>query len=217
MVYLHQTPKSNDMNKLLFFVAAVAVITAMILGIELHNKRLETIRLERNQEALLSDIETFKTEAERWAASADILELEVRELRKARKEDIKKIRELGIRLKDAESYARSIAQNRSSATLPLRDTIIMHDTVQMFSSQHGHTELHGIIRSDSLSYTLKSTDTLYQVVHRIPHRFLFIRFGTKAIRQTVWSSNPNTRIVYSEYIEFKQQQEWGDKFRAKHR
>lgn len=215
MVYLHQTPKSNNMNKLLFFVAAVAVITAMIMGIELHNKSLETCRLERNQEALLSDIETFKTETERWAASAEVLELEVKELRRARQNDVKKIRELGIRLKDAERYAKSITQNRGGATLPLRDTIIMHDTVQMFSSQHGHTELHGIIRSDSLSYTFESIDTIYQVVHRVPHRFLFFRFGTKAIHQTVWSSNPDTKVVYSEYIEFKQRQKQEKGKRAK--
>ena len=31
--------------------------------------------------------------------------------------------------------------------------------------------------------------------------FLFFRFGTKGIRQEVWSSNPHTRLVYSEYIE----------------
>ena len=33
-----------------------------------------------------------------------------------------------------------------------------------------------------------------------PRRFLFIRWGTKALRQEIISSNPHTRIVYSEYI-----------------
>ena len=44
---------------------------------------------------------------------------------------------------------------------------------------------------------------LRQVVHRIPRRFLFIRWGTKALRQEIVSSNPHTRIVYSDYVKFE--------------
>jgi len=36
----------------------------------------------------------------------------------------------------------------------------------------------------------------------LPRRFLFIRYGTKAIRQEMVSSNPHTQLVYTEYIEF---------------
>jgi len=48
-----------------------------------------------------------------------------------------------------------------------------------------------------------STDTLRQIVHRVPRRFLFIRWGTKAIRQEIVSTNPHTRIVYTEYIDMR--------------
>ena len=37
---------------------------------------------------------------------------------------------------------------------------------------------------------------------RYKHRHRFIRWGTKAIRQEVVSSNPHTQIVYTEYIQF---------------
>ena len=43
----------------------------------------------------------------------------------------------------------------------------------------------------------------FQVVHRIPRRFLFIRWGTKALRQEIVPSNPHTRIVYSEYVKIE--------------
>ena len=49
---------------------------------------------------------------------------------------------------------------------------------------------------------IESVDTLRQIVHRVPRRFLFIRFGTKAVRQEIVSSNPHTRIVYAEYVRF---------------
>ena len=60
-----------------------------------------------------------------------------------------------------------------------------------------------MIRADSVSCRVVSVDTLQQIVHRVPRRFLFIRWGTKAIRQEVVSSNPHTNIVYTEYIELK--------------
>ena len=59
----------------------------------------------------------------------------------------------------------------------------------------------GVLRGDTLNLDYQMVDTLRQVVHRVPRRFLFFRFGTKGIRQEVWSSNPHTRLVYSEYIE----------------
>ena len=46
-------------------------------------------------------------------------------------------------------------------------------------------------------------EILRQVVHRIPRRFLFIRWGTKALRQEIVPSNPHTRIVYSEYVKIE--------------
>lgn len=65
-----------------------------------------------------------------------------------------------------------------------------------------HVSVDGIIRTDSVSCHVTSIDTLRQIVHRVPRRFLFIRWGTKAIRQEVVSSNPHTQIVYTEYIRF---------------
>ena len=49
----------------------------------------------------------------------------------------------------------------------------------------------------------KEIDTLRQAVHRIPRRFLFIRWGTKALRQEIVSTNPHTRIVYAEYVKIE--------------
>lgn len=65
-----------------------------------------------------------------------------------------------------------------------------------------HVSVDGVIRADSVSCHVISIDTLRQIVHRVPRRFLFIRWGTKAIRQEVVSSNPHTQIVYTEYIQF---------------
>ena len=181
----------------------MATIIAILLGVKLHNITAEHERLERNQRALLSKVATYKTRADEWAATAEVLELKLSELRQARREDAKRIKELGIRLREVESYARSVTQKRGGATLPLRDTVIIRDTVKIFSSGRGHSEFSGMVRNDSITYYFTSTDTIYQVVRRVPRRFLFFRYGTKAIHQDVWTSNPSTKVIYTEYIELK--------------
>ena len=191
------------MNKLLFWVAIVAILVATVCGIKLSNIKEDYKRLQQNQQALLCDVETYKTKNDEWAATTKILELEVSELRTARTKDAAKIKELGIRLRHAESYAKSVTHLRSSTTLPLRDTIIVHDTMKIFRSEQPNNQLHGIIHNDSITYAIESIDTIYQIVHRVPRRFLFFRFGTKAIHQDVWTSNANSKIVYTEYIELE--------------
>ena len=74
---------------------------------------------------------------------------------------------------------------------------------KVFRWSDRHVSIDGMIRDDSVRCRVLSIDTLQQIVHRVPRRFLFIRWGTKAVRQEVVSSNPHTRIIYTEYIELK--------------
>ena len=50
---------------------------------------------------------------------------------------------------------------------------------------------------------IRISDTLLQWFHRMPRRFLFIRWGTKALRQEIVSTNPHTRIVHAEYVKIE--------------
>ncbi len=62
------------------------------------------------------------------------------------------------------------------------------------------TTVAGVVTADSVYCAVTSVDTLVQVVHRVPRRFLGIPFGTKAIRQEIVSKNPHNRVVYTEYV-----------------
>lgn len=195
------------MKKLLIAVAIIATVVTIVCGCVIAHLCNENQRLKRNQHALLSDVELYKTRADKSAASVEVLELSIDEFREHRSEDAERIKELGIKLRRAESYAQSVTHSDYGATLPLRDTIIMRDTVRdtvrIFEGGDKWSLIRGIVDRDSVAYSLHSIDTLYQVVHRVPHKFWFIRYGTKAIRQEIVSSNPNTQLVYSEYIELK--------------
>ena len=58
------------------------------------------------------------------------------------------------------------------------------------------------MEGDSVECRVQSIDTIIQIVHRVPRKFLFIRYGTKGIRQEIVSANPHTHIVSARYIEF---------------
>ena len=185
----------------------IAISSAISLGSSLYIRRLikDKQRLIDNQEVLLSDITLYRTEADRSAASVGVLTLQLDELRRQRASDVEQIKQLGIRLRRAESYARSVTTSSYVATTALRDSIIVRDTirdtVRVFLSGDTWSRVEGVIRGDSLRYNVSSVDTLFQVLHRVPRRFLFFRYGTKAIRQEITSSNPHTTLVYAEYVE----------------
>lgn len=77
------------------------------------------------------------------------------------------------------------------------------DTVRVFRWQDAWTTVEGVVTADSVICRVESIDTLHQVVYRVPHRFLFFRWGTKAVRQEISSSNPHARIVWTEHIELE--------------
>ena len=193
------------MRKFLLWVAVVALIFAVVCGCELGYLIKENARLRGNQHALIEGVEFYRTESGKSAASVEVLQLELAEFRSLREQDAQEIASLGIRLRRAESYAKSVAVTTLTDTVIVRDTVVVRDTVTMparhFAGEDAWSRVEGILFGDSLHYAIRTTDTLHQVLHRVPRKFLFIPYGTKAIRQEVWSSNPNTELIYTEYIE----------------
>ena len=193
------------MRKFLLWVAVVASILVALCGVALGYLIKENARLRGNQHALIEGDAFSRTESGKSAASVEVLQLELAEFRSLREQDAEEIASLGIRLRRAESYAKSVAMTTLTDTVIVRDTVVVRDTVKMaarhFAGEDAWSRVEGILFGDSLRYAIRTTDTLHQVVHRVPRKFLFIPYGTKAIRQEVWSSNPNTELIYTEYIE----------------
>ncbi len=193
------------MQKYLILYAAVA--TALLIFVFRHY-RGENRRLTQNQTALASEVEHYRTRLGEEAASTQALRLRCAEFEELRAADAERIRQLGIRLRRLEAAGKHITQSDLSLRAPLRDTLVVlrRDTLPIaeparhFRWQDPWVRVEGIVGRDSVECRVRSVDTLRQVVHRIPRRFLFIRWGTKALRQEIVSSNPHTHIVYTEYI-----------------
>lgn len=196
------------MRKFLFVYALAA--TALLAG-SVRHYRTENRRLARNQEALAADVERYRTRSGEAAASVQALRLRCSEFEALRAEDAARIERLGVKLRRLEAAAKAAVRSevevraplRDTVVVRLRDTVVLRDTVRRFRWHDAWVTVEGEVAADSLRCRVRSVDTLRQVVHRIPRRFLFIRWGTKALRQEIVTSNPHARIVYSEYVKIE--------------
>ena len=186
------------MKRFLLIALIIAGGLLWVQSARLRSEKRERRRLESNQTALMSE----------WVESPQSRDL----LERLRAADAESIRDLGIKLKRVESTAKTATATVVELRAKLRDTAVVRETsagaviidsMRTFRWRDPWVTVEGLIERDSVACRVESIDTLRQVVHRVPRRFLFIRWGTKAIRQEVMSSNPHTRIVYTDYIELK--------------
>lgn len=200
------------MKKYLFLALLIVGGLLWLQTARLRSEKRERRRLDANQTALMSDVEIYRTKAGKAAASNMVLNLRVSELERLRAADAESIRGLGIKLRRVESTAKTATATVVELRAKLRDTAIVRETpagavvldsMRVFRWHDPWVTVEGLIERDSVACRIESIDTLRQVVHRIPRRFLFIRWGTKALQQEIVSSNPHTRIVYTDYIELK--------------
>lgn len=195
-----------SMNKILLYVNVALILTVSVLSYWLNNVREEKKRLADNQEALLSDVDYYKTESGKSAASVLKLELSKSELENHCQDLTKTIDDLNIKIGRIQSVSTTVTKTEVEIQTVVRDSIVYRDlpvNLKVVKWLDPWVTLNGVLDGETFSAKIESVDTLSQVVHRIPKKFLFIKWGTKAIRQEVVSSNPHSKIVYTEYIELK--------------
>lgn len=201
-----------------YVYAAIVIVIAILVGVcawqgeTLVKVRAENARLQNNQNALLGEIELYDTEAGRSAASIQSLQITCKELTKYYQEKCQEVKDLGLKVSRLQSLASTSTKTNVIVKTELKDSIVYKivdnvvyvDTLKHFEWRDPPwVDVAGTIRNGMVDLDVMSVDTLVQVVHRVPKRFLFFKYGTKAIRQEVMSKNPHTRIVYSDYIELK--------------
>lgn len=189
------------MKKFLLIYAMGATLLLIACVAVLRHSHLEVARLRNNNEALASETTLYKSRYNESVASVVSLQLEIEEFRRQHTRDTKQIKALGIRLQRVESLARSATESKVEFMAPRCDTILLRDTLSLFRWSDEWVKVEGTIRGESVECRVASVDTLRQVIHRVPHRWWFFRYGTKAIRQEIASSNPHTQVVFAEYIE----------------
>lgn len=195
------------MKKIAIYIILALTATCVGLGIALRKSNSEKERLEANQTALLSKVDYYTTKSGKSAADVRKLTLTVDELKQYNAQLKKTAEDLGIKLKRVQSASTTGVRTEIKFITQVRDSIVYRDSitapVKYFSWRDPWVNVSGIMERDSVDMNVTSVDTLTTIVHKIPHKFWFIKWGCKAIKQTVVSSNPHTKITYNEYIEVK--------------
>lgn len=183
-----------------------ALTTTALLAMVSHNRRTlraENQRLNQNIATLTTDVEIYRTRSGESAAEVRSLRLRQSELEQTNEELSDQIRELKIRLRHINSLATATTQTEVEFGTQIPDSVLHRpivDTLRLPLFTDSWNSLQATLIGNRIEGRFTSIDTLRQVVYRIPHRFLFIRYGTKELRQVITSSNPSTRLVYSSHI-----------------
>lgn len=191
------------------FLYALGATALLVAGCRYH--RSEVRRHRQNLQTLAEGLARYRTQLDEELISSQALRLRCAEFERLRAEDADRIRRLGIRLRRLEASARTATVTSVDARAPLRDTVVRcirdtvvrRDTLRLFRWRDRWVAVEGRLTADSVVCRVESVDTLHQIVHRVPRRFLFIRWGTKAVRQEIVSRNPHTKIVYAEYVKIE--------------
>lgn len=195
------------MKKIAIYIILALTAACAGLGIALRKSNSEKGRFKANQTSLLSKVDTLTAENGKHAAEVLKLTLTANELKKSNAILKATVDELHIKLKRVQSASTSATKTEIKVVTQVRDSIVYRDSIitpiKVFSWSDAWTDVNGIIEKDSVDLSVQSVDTLTTIVHKVPHKFWFIKWGCKAIKQTVVSSNPHTKITYTEYIEVK--------------
>lgn len=194
------------MNKISIYLIGILSLAVVTLYWQLDKTITEKQRLSNNQEALLSDVDHYKTESGKNAASVQKLELTKSELEKYNVDLKETISDLNLKINRIQAAATTATQSNYKIKTVVKDSIVYRDMpvkLQRIDFRDPYIDLTGTIDSGTFSGDITTRDTLVQIIHRVPKKFLFIKYGTKAIRQEVVSKNPYSKIVYTEYIELK--------------
>ena len=182
--------------------AAIFVLMKQNTAIRRNNERLQ-----RNNTVLSTGLESYRTTLEQSAAHVGTLEMTIKELRQLNDELLQRIEQMKIKPRRVESVSINAINTSFSFTIPLSSgTISRSNTApRPFRWENPWNKVDGVVGSDSVECSIVHRDTLDQVIYRVPRRFLFIRWGTKEIRQAVSVRDPKSTIVYSEYVVLKRE------------
>ncbi len=198
------------MNKYFTGACLLLVLAVVILGNLLDSVKKEAVRLSGNQEALMADVTFYKTEAGDNAAKVQKLELTKQEFEKQCVALKQEVEQLGIKTKRLQNVISTASKTEATIKTVVRDSIVYRDreqppdTLRCFGYADPYLTLEGcIINKDTAIVKYQNVDSLIHVVHRVPKKFLFFKYGCKAVEMDVVSKNPHTTLTYSRYIEFK--------------
>lgn len=198
------------MNKIKLLGISAFILLGVAVWVQ--QRRIVSIKNERdryqmNSDALLSDMKQWQVDSATMATDVKTLRLTVDEMERYRAEDISKIKQMGVKIKNLEAAAKHQLEVNADIRASVRDSVVIRDTIPLLvksvSMITPHIRLSGIIEKDSLIGRIHLPVTLRQAVWiEYKRRWLFWK-KVVAVHQTITSDNPHVEIIHSEYIKIE--------------
>lgn len=185
------------MNKILLIAALVlAGLVAFLTG-TVKRQKAEISRLDNNITAVTETARQYKTKAGDNAEEVRRLTLKHSELELFNADLEKKVREMGIKLKNLQAVNRMESETKIAVTVPnvKPETDKSVKSVNRFAHYFdGWNDVKVESRPDSTKIEVKNVDTLDVVTHVKQKRLLFFRVGKPIPKTTVSNKNPKTEL-----------------------
>lgn len=203
---------------LTFALMLVSAGLALFAFIAYRNMKADRDRLKENQNILLRNgaVEIKQTNTGLSQASVPALTLRSSEFRQSGDTLLQVAQSAGIKTSRITEAATAAATTSVEFKTRVFQTIV-HDTVRdtvtrslttilpsrqlQLSWSDPWVSLSGTITDSIFHGSITSVDTLDIIVHRVPKRFLFFRFGCKQVRMDVVSRNPHTQLTYARFLQ----------------
>lgn len=185
------------MNKILLIAALVLVGLVAFLTGTVKRQKAEISRLDNNITAVTETARQYKTKAGDNAEEVRRLTLKHSELELFNADLEKKVREMGIKLKNIQAVNRMESETKIAVTVPnvKPETDKSVKSVNRFAHYFdGWNDVKVESRPDSTKIEVKNVDTLDVVTHVKQKRFLFFRVGKPIPKTTVSNKNPKTEL-----------------------
>ena len=179
-------------------------VFACLQGLKLKETQKEAARLELNQQTLLSDLNTETNRAGNLQAAVDALTLKANEMERLLPEYQRKLRDMEIRLKDAERVAR-IQTELAAAVTARKDTVWQYkesprEGRSRFTYKDPWLTAVVEVEADSVAaLSIAARDSLTVVAHKQRRRCLFKKPGPT--RYSVETVSPYLSIQGMQVVE----------------
>lgn len=191
----------NKWQKAFLFAMVLVIVLGTISKLvdKIKEQAVELERRERTVTALQAAEQTYITKLGDAAAKRQVLELSEKELRKSNADLHEEIKALNIRVKDALSATKT-------TTKTIIDERVRVDTVNN-AIQAEYKDAWNTVRSeqmgDSARLYYEGRDSIFGVVSIRKKRFLFFRWGVKAVEYDISNKNPKTKVSIDIAVKFK--------------
>lgn len=193
-------------NKTIALIVAMVMIIIILFSM-LRTSNKEKKRFESNQHSLLEHVEYLKTESGKSAAEVEKLALTNKEFKAHEDDLLEKVNDLNLKVRRLQSATQVGTKTEYVVKTEIKDSLVYIEgqTIKLkcVDFTNGWLTVDGCVRDGEFDGFIQSVDTLSHFIHRVPKRFLFIKYGTKGINLSVMTSNPYSKITYTKYIELK--------------